>query len=259
MKRNYMVIPPIAAILAAMVGQLATPVCAEPRPSPAPSIGIGGGEGPQTHLLFDKSIPKGAKIVKVSTHLIVDKASPSGLNFFAIQVNFPNKTWAHGGPQLVQKRGKPFQQANWGGLVNRGGGSKDYKEVDWAKDLLLIECGIGKPNTVPWEWELNREYVLTVERGKQVHLPAGESHNVRVPERTMWVWKFTIEPVDKAKGGKAFTSLIYDSADSLRNFYLWNESGYGSTSTEQHSRWSLPVYRIERGSKDAMAADWKRF
>ena len=93
---------------------------------------------------FGESVPKDAKIVEISTHLIVDEASPKGLNFFAIQVNFPNKTWAHGGPQLVQHDGKPFQQVNWGGLVNRGGGSKDYQEVDWKKDLLLIQCGIGK-------------------------------------------------------------------------------------------------------------------
>jgi hypothetical protein len=259
MKRNRIVITPVAATLVAVACQLAAPTCATPKPPQSPSVGIGEGEGTQTHLSFDKSIPKGAKIVKVSAHLVVDKASPNGLNFFAIQVNFPNNTWAHGGPQLVKNGTKLVQQANWGGLVSRGGGSKDYKEVDLAKDLLLIECGIGKPNTVPWEWELNCEYILTVKRGKRVRLPAGESHKVHVPNRTMWEWKFMIEPVGKGKGHGTFTSLIYNSADSVKNLYLWNEAGYGSVSTEQHARWSLPIYRTEGGLKDEVAAEWKRF
>jgi len=89
----------------------------------APDIGIGGDEADShTHLSF-QGIPKDAAIVSVSTHLIVDKAATEGLNFFAVQVNFPNKTWAHGGPQV----NSGAEKANWGGLVNRGGGSKDYK------------------------------------------------------------------------------------------------------------------------------------
>jgi len=255
----------LAAVLAAGVvlaanGNQLEAASDSPKPSQAPTIGIGHGEeDAHTHLSFGKSIPKEAKIVQVSTHLIVDQASPNGLNFFAIQVNFPNKTWAHGGPQLVKRDGKPFMQANWGGLVNRGGGSKDYKEVDWKNDLLLIQCGVGKPNTVPWEWELHREYILTVRRGKQVHLPAAKVQDVQAPERTMWEWHFTIEPLEKDKSRPTFASLIYNSAESLRSFYLWNESGYGSLSDEQHTRWSQPSYRTEDGSNDVIARDWKRF
>jgi hypothetical protein len=234
---------------------------ATPAASPAaqaPSIGIGAGEEPPTHLSFS-NIPKDSKIVQVSTHLIVDQASPNGLNFFAIQVNFPNKTWAHGGPQLVKKANQPVQQVNWGGLVNRGGGSKDYKEADLKNDLLLIESGVGKPNTVPWKWKLNTEYVLTVERGQQVPLPAGESHNVHVDARTMWEWKFTYEPVVKDPTYPPYTALIYDSADAIGSFYLWNEAGYGSTKEEQHARWSPPTYRVEGSTEDKVAAEWKRF
>lgn len=126
-----------------------------------PDIGIGGDENDShTHVRFE-GIPKDAKTIHVSTHLIVDQAAPVGLNFFAVQVNFPNKTWAHGGPQV----NSGTEKANWGGLVNRGGGSKDYKEVNWQEDLLLIECGVEKPNTVPWKWDRNCEYTITVERG----------------------------------------------------------------------------------------------
>ena len=220
-----------------------------------PDIGIGGDElDPHTHLSFE-GIPKDSKIVSVSTHLIVDQAATNGLNFFAVQVNCPNKTWAHGGPQV----NSGAEKANWGGLVNRGGGSKDYKEVNWKEDLQLIEYGIEKPNTVPWKWDRHCEYTITVERGKQIHLPAGTNTHfkVTVPERTMWEWKLTIKPVDS--GHETFTSLLYDSTDHISSFYVWNEAGYGSTSKEQHARWSLPTYRTEGSTEDKVPTGWKRF
>src|SRR5690242_878883 len=225
-------------------------------PNTVPNIGIGGGEkDAHTHLRFE-GIPKDAKIVRVSTHLIVERAATNGLNFFAVQVNFPNRTWAHGGPQV----NSGAEKANWGGLVNRGGGSTDYQEVNWKEDLKLIECGIEKPNTVPWKWDRNREYILTVERGKQVQLPAGTNahFNVTVPERTLWEWNFTIQPVE-GKAGETFHHLLYDSADHISSFYLWNESGYGSTSQEQHAEWSLPTYRTEDSPEDKVPTGWKRF
>lgn len=219
------------------------------------NIGVGGDEADShTHVRFE-GIPKDAKVVRVNTYLIVDRVAPVGLNFFAVQVNFPNKTWAHGGPQI----NSGAEKANWGGLVNRGGGSKDYKEVNWKEDLLLIECGIEKPNTVPWKWERNTEYIITVERGKQVHLPAGTNENFKVmlPERTMWEWRLTIKPVES--GHESFTSLLYDSADHISSFSVWNEAGYGSTSKEQHARWALPTYRTEDSAEDKVPTGWKRF
>jgi hypothetical protein len=247
----------LLAPLAACVSSDPKPAAvAENKPVLVTNIGIGGGEtDAKTHLAFE-GIPKGAKIVQVSTRLIVDKVAPKGLNFFAIQVNYPNKTWAHGGPQFVSGG---VEQANWGGLVNRGGGSKDYTEVDWTKDLQLIECGVGKPNTVPCKWNRNTEYVMTVERGARVTLPAGmnKEHKVMAPERTMWEWKFTMSPTDKSH--EPFTSLIYDSADHIGSFYLWNESGYGSTNDQQHARWSVPTYRVEGGSEVLVPSGFKRF
>ena len=154
---------PFVACLSLLV-LLATPVVHAEELVKDGWIGIGLGEGEKTHLSF--GIEKDAKVVKVVTRLKVDKVSPNGLNFFAIQVNYPNKTWAHGGPQANKRDTKLVRYANWGGLVNRGGGSKDYVEADPKNDYALIECGIGKPNTVPWEWKLDQEYILTVERGK---------------------------------------------------------------------------------------------
>ncbi|MDR3406610.1 MAG: hypothetical protein P4L99_29260 [Chthoniobacter sp.] len=228
---------------------------AAPSSPAASDIGIGGDEvEPQTHVRFE-GIPKDARVVSVSTHLTVDKAGPKGLNFFAVQVNFPNNTWAHGGPQV----NSGAEKANWGGLVNRGGGSKDYKETNWQEDLQLIEYGIDKPNTVPWKWERKREYIVTIERGKQVQLPAGTNahYKVTVPERTMWEWKLTIKPVEL--GHESFTSFLYDSADHISSFYVWNEAGYGSTAKDQHARWSLPTYRTEDSTEDKVPTGWKRF
>jgi len=222
-------------------------------------IGIGEGEGELTHLFFDSE--PSARIIKVSTRVIIDKAAPKGLNFFAIQVNFPNKTWAHGGPQINGKVGELVQYANWGGLVNRGGGSTDYTQADPKKDFYLIECGIGKPNTVPWEWKLGVEYIMTVERGNQVELPAGKygpNRDIPLDKRTMWEWKFTIVPAVPSKDIGSFSSLIYDSADNLSRFCVWNESGYGSQSHEQHARWSLPVYWTDGDSKEKASTKFLR-
>lgn len=220
-------------------------------PASSDLIGIGAGEEKPTHLSFD--IEKGARIVKVSTRLIVDQVAPQGLNFFAIQVNFPNKTWAHGGPQINGKAGELVQYANWGGLVNRGGGSKDYTEADPKRDFYLIECGIEKPNTVPWKWKQGVEYILTVERDRQVELPAGNygpKRNIALEKRTMWAWKFTIVPAKPTEGVESFSSIIYDTADSIQWFCVWNESGYGSQSHEQHARWSKPIYWVDGDPKE---------
>ncbi|MBI1336279.1 MAG: hypothetical protein GC164_04880 [Phycisphaera sp.] len=218
-------------------------------------IGIGDGEADaHTHIAFP-NIDRGTRMIQVRTHLLVDKAAPVGLNFFAIQVNFPNHTWAHGGPQV--NTGK--QLANWGGLVSRGGGSKDYQKVNWAEDLKLIECGIGQPNTVKCPWTLNTQYILTVQRGKQVQLPAGTDarYKVEVPERVMWEWLFTIKPA--GGGAEVYRALLYNSADHFNSFYLWNEAGYGSKANQQHTRWSMPTYRVEGSEKDVSPPDWKRF
>lgn len=217
-------------------------------------IAIGAGEEKPTHVAFETE--KDAKIVKVSVNVIVDKASPNGLNFFAVQVNFPNSTWAHGGPQISKKGDGLAKYANWGGLVSRGGGVKDYSDADPKNDRSLIECGVEKPNTIPCEWELNREYTLTVERGEQVILPADEKTPT---ERKMWVWHFMMTPAGDAQTAPTFTSKLYDSADHISDFSVWNEAGYGSTAGEQHARWSLPEYFIEGDNRARAPARWWRF
>jgi len=75
----------------------------------------------------------------------------------------------------------------------------------------------------------------------------------------MWEWKFTFELAVKDINHPPYTALIYDSADSIGSFYLWNESGYGSTKDEQHAWWSPPTYRLENSTADHVTKEWKRF
>lgn len=200
-------------------------------------------------------------LVKVSAHVRVTEAIDKGLNFFAIQVNFPNKTWAHGGLQLV--RGK--YQMNWGGLVNRGGGSTDYRVENPVSDLQLMQNGPNSERSAPYAWKAGKEYVLTIERGRQVTLPPGEyvfignGPKVAVAEaRTMWEWRFTLKPADGE--GPVQVSTLYDAADRIGSFYIWNECGYGSCGNGQSATWSMPEYaRSGAAGGNVRAQALKRF
>jgi len=74
----------------------------------APDIGIGGDEvDARTHLRFEASSPTPNR---EGQHLPDRGAGRhQRLNFFAVQVNFPNQTWAHGGPQV----NSGAEKANW--------------------------------------------------------------------------------------------------------------------------------------------------
>jgi hypothetical protein len=213
---------------------------------------------PHTHAAFPGTPHD---LIKVSSRVRVTNAVAKGLNFFAIQVNFPNHTWAHGGPQLVGGR----YQMNWGGLVNRGGGAKDYREEDPGADLLLMQNGPDSQRSAAYAWTMDKEYVLTIERGKQITLPPGEyvfigsGPKLSVPvARTMWEWKFTLEPVDG--DGPTQVSTLYDAADRIESFYIWNECGYGSCGQGQSANWSMPVYAsLDAPHADVPAQTLKRF
>jgi len=222
-------------------------------------IGIGDQEIDQhSHLAFP-AVPH--QITRVSSHVLVDSAPNVGLNYFAIQVNFPNNTWAHGGIQRVNNR----FQANWGGLVNRGGGSADYKKEDPSSDLLLMQNPQGDRHTGPYAWKIGQEYVITIERGRQVSLPPGDytfignSPRIHIPDsRVMWEWNLSITPA--GKDAPAFTSMLYDSAGTINSFYVWNECGYGACHQNQHASWSVPTYRtLDKPDTDSLAVRWYRF
>jgi hypothetical protein len=122
--------------------------CATASSATVPDIGIGGDESDaHTHLRFD-GIPKDSRIINVNTHLIVDRAGPVGLNLFAVQVNFPNQTRAHGGRQVNSGE----EKANWVGLVNRGGGSTSRQQhTKWSLPTYRTED--GDADKVPTGWQ----------------------------------------------------------------------------------------------------------
>jgi len=221
------------------------------------AIGPEAGD-PHSHAAFPGT-PN--DIVRVSARVRVSSAIDQGLNFFAIQVNFPNKTWAHGGPQLVGGK----YQMNWGGLVNRGGGSADYREEDPAADLQLMQNAPDAERSHPYAWAAGKEYVLSIERGRQLTLPPGayvfigKGPQVAVPNaRTMWEWIFTLKPADGQ--GPVQVSTLYDAADRIASFYIWNECGYGSCGKGQSATWSMPVYaRLGEPGTELHARALKRF
>ncbi|EDT04135.1 conserved hypothetical protein [Burkholderia ambifaria IOP40-10] len=232
---------------------------ADTTPDTTPRIGIGTQEpDPQTHLAFP-NVP--SHVIRVSTHVVIDQAPNHGLNYFALQVNFPNSTWAHGGILLVDNR----QQANWGGLVDRGGGSHDYTHEDPAKDILLLQNPTGKHHTGPYAWALGNEYEIAIERGERVTLPPGDytyidgTASVHLTEpRTMWEWNLSIRP--EGGGGTTFTSTLYNNSDFIDYFLVWNECGYGACDHPQHARWSPPLYRTSGApDTDRVATDWYKF
>lgn len=228
---------------------------------PPPLFGIGGGEhDQQTHISFDA--PK--QLVGASVHVVVDRTAPTGLNFFALQVDFANGTWAHGGLQDVDgPDGKRTRQVNWGGLVDRGGGTADYEQERDQADLEKIQNPPLGEHVGPYPWRNGVEYEYRVERGDRVTLPPGDYH--LIPDRpsvhldhprTLWAWRFTVRPV--AEAGASYVAVLYDGAASFDAFYVWNESGYGSTDAAQHTSWWAPLANVASGPARAPAA-WQRF
>lgn len=239
----------------------------EPAGSATPSapvaagltFGIGGGEADaHTHVAFDA--PKGLTSARV--HVVVDRVAPVGLNFFALQVDFDNGTWAHGGLQDVDgPDGTRTRQVNWGGLVDRGGGTDDYTKQDDLADLEKIQNAPDGEHVGPYSWQLGTEYDFVIERLAAVTLPPGDYRLipgrplVHVDHaRTLWQWRFTTRPT---AGGTAFVAVLLDAAATIDGFMVWNESGYGSTAAAQHATWRDPTYATEHG--EVAVTEWHRF
>ncbi|MBK7197858.1 MAG: hypothetical protein IPH80_35870 [Myxococcales bacterium] len=239
-----------------------TPPGDAPAPDAPPRFGIGGGEdAPETHVAFEA--PR--DLIAASARVVVDRVAPRGLNFFALQVDFANGSWAHGGVQDVDgPDGARTRQVNWGGLVDRGGGTADYDEMDDVADLARIQNPPVGQHVGPYPWQTGVAYEYRVERGAQVTLPPGDYQLipdrpvVRVPHaRTMWEWTFTVRPL--VGDGPAYTAVLYDGAATFTSFYLWNESGYGSTDAAQHTSWSTPRYRQAGATEERAPTSWQRF
>lgn len=229
----------------------------------APTFGIGGGErDPLTHISFVTP----ASMTKASVRVVVDRAAATGLNFFALQVDFTNGTWAHGGLQDVDGDdvGTRKRQINWGGLVDRGGGNDDYDKENDRVDVEKIQNPPVGQHVGPYAWKDGVEYELVVERGERVTFPPGDYHlmpdhpAVHVDHaRAMWAWKFTVHPTTEP--GPTFTAVLHDAADAFASFTVWNESGYGSASTQQHSSWWAPRYATAADATPSEPTSWARY
>ena len=220
------------------------------RPAPAPKPLLETVvTGDKAHVAVDA--PKG--LTRASVEVVIDKTAGKGLNFFALQVNFDNGTWAHGGLQDLDGKGDDRHLAiNWGGLVDRGGGTADYDGIgdatEQAKSLDRIQNpGDGK-QLEDVKWSRGTKYVLSIERGALHHFEPGDyvlthgqpATHVDHP-RDLYEWTFTVRP---AGGGEPiYQGVLYDSASTLDSFTYWNESGYGSTGDQQQATWSNPSYR----------------
>jgi len=235
------------------------------RPTGHPTrFAIGGGErDPLTHVSFET--PKG--LAWASVRVVVDRAAKVGLNFFALEVDFDNGTWAHGGLQDVDGpdgAGTRVRQVNWGGLVDRGGGNADYDEMNPRADLEKIQNPPTGQHVGPYAWKNGVEYELLVERGRRVTLPPGTyslspgDQPVRLDHaRQMWEWRFTVRPV--LGSAEPFVAVLHNAAGTFDTFTVWNEAGYGSAAQAQHTSWSEPLYRTLDGSGARAPASWERF
>lgn len=202
-------------------------------------------------------IPDG--VTRVSVEVTVDRTADEGLNFFALQVNFDNGTWAHGGLQDLDGPDDSRREAvNWGGLVSRGGGNADYDNIGdeevQAAALDLIQNPDADKQVEDVDWSRGTEYVFTIERGDLHHFEPGEyvlTHGedpVYVDHpRDLYEWTFTITPADG--GPPIYEGTLYNSSDTVDSFTYWNESGYGSTNDDLEATWSDPSYQTEGGEE----------
>lgn len=149
-------------------------------------------------------------------------------------------------------------------VIDRGGGTADYDEMDDVADLAQIQNPPAGQHVGPYPWQTGVAYEYRVERGAQVTLPPGDYQ--LIPDRpvvhvarprTMWAWRFTVRPV--TGDGPTYAAVLYSGAATFTSFYLWNESGYGSTDDAQHTSWSTPRYRQAGAAEDVAATSWQRF
>ncbi|ENM3807614.1 hypothetical protein IS636_003687 [Vibrio cholerae] len=195
--------------------------------------------------------------IHITVDAITDHARENFVNFFALQVNFNNDTWAHGGFQS--------HLVNWGGLANHGGGQLDYNSLSLHQaaqlDILKIQNETDEIRNQPFDYVVGKEYIYEIKRLDQEIFPAGQ--NVRVigggilvtptVERKMYVWEFTVKPADG--NGPSVRSVLYNSAPYFDFFCVWNEIRHNEG---QLTSWSNPRYTKEDGSV-VTPTDWSRY
>lgn len=239
-----------------------SPTATSPPPE-TPLFGIGGGETDlHSHVTF--TLPH--DIIRARVQVVVDRTH-DGLNFFAMQVNFKNGTWAHGGLQDVNgPNGTRKRQVNWGGLVNHGGGATDYAKHDDSADADLIQNAPDNERVKPYVWQNGVMYEYVVERGNRVTLPAGDIPRMGKPgstvnidhPRVMWEWRFSLHPVGKTE--PTYSVTLHDGAEVITSVSVWNEKGHDSPADSQHTNWYAASFRtLSAPNTEITPTGWKRF
>ncbi len=181
-------------------------------------------------------------LVEASVELRVDEVPSHGLRFFALQVDFGDVAWAHGGWQMDPKHGK----VNWGGLTH----SHNYQFEDHKLETLRrIQNMPGRLAEVSWKSGTWYRYI--VYRGAQETLAPGayavlDEEPMQVAEsRTMWRWNFEIREIETDT--IAWQHHLYVAAPVMTRMLYWTETGSGIQCEDRLTvNWRNPSYKTVR-------------
>ena len=198
------------------------------------------------HSLHHRLALRHNEYVGASVEVRVDDVPRHGLRFFALQVNFADVAWAHGGLQADPEDGK----ANWGGLVS--GIDYDFEGAE-LEVLSAVQNMPGR--TSPADWEEDTWYRYDVRRGELTELPPGEysvlSEDPVMVEnaREMWEWSFSITNV--GTGEVVWENHLYVAHPVITSATYWTETGYGIECTDKLTvKWRNPFFEREDGTSD---------
>lgn len=183
--------------------------------------------------------------VGASVEVRVDEVPDHGLRFFALQVDFSDVAWAHGGLQ----GGPDEPKANWGGLVS--GIDYDYAGAE-QEVLAAIQNEPGRTSGV--RWTPGTWYRYEVSRGELEELPPGDyavldEEPVTVAEpRQMWRWTFTVTAVDSNE--VVWTHDLFVAHPLITAATYWTETGYGIDCTDKLTvQWRNPLMHRDDGAE----------
>lgn len=162
-------------------------------------------------------------VTSVSINVAIHSTSSQGLQFFALQANFEDGAWAHGGQQILGP--KPYR-INWGGLVSTADDKTGYSLND-PQALAYLQNSL--PQYVSTNFTVGKTYTYSITRGAQVTFLPGyytkiEGHQVYYVNhaRTMWEWNFSVTPTDASSA--PVTQTIYASLPYISWAAYWNEN-----------------------------------
>ncbi|WP_291363779.1 Hint domain-containing protein [Acetobacter sp. UBA5411] len=188
-------------------------------------------------------------VTSISIDLTIDALNGPGMHFFALQVDFSNGAWAHGG---LQAQGETPWRINWGGLDVTPDDPTGYSIND-PQDLSYIQDNI--PQYVSADFLVGKTYTYTISRGEEVTFLPGYYTKIDGAQtyyvdqtRTMWEWHFTVTPTDGSS--PAITQVLYTSSPYISEAAYWNENFEAS---QPASEWTNLKVTSEDGSTQVVS------